>query len=78
MRKLAKCSRGATAIEYGLFAGLAAIVLMSGVSTIGERIGGTLSNAGAAMAATPASGADGTRVEIREAEPGFLDRHKDQ
>jgi Flp pilus assembly pilin Flp len=77
MRKFVKCTRGATSIEYGLFGALAAIVLMSGLSTIGERIGGSFSKAGAAMAAgrdTP----EGTRIEIRKAENGFLDRHEER
>ena len=51
MRSLVKCRRGATAIEYGLFAALAVILLSSGVSTIGDKIGGTFANAAGAMAA---------------------------
>ena len=31
--------RGATAIEYGLIAALIAIVIISGVSTLGKNIG---------------------------------------
>jgi len=57
MRTLLKCRKGATAIEYGLFAALAALVLSSGVTTIGERIGGTFATAAGAMAASPADAA---------------------
>lgn len=53
MKHLIHCQRGATALEYGIFLCLAAIILSSGLSTVGERIGGTFSRAGAAMAAAP-------------------------
>ena len=56
MRNLIHCRRGATAIEYGLFAALVAILLSSGISTIGEKIGSSFSEAGAAMAAAPKTG----------------------
>ena len=80
MRKLMHCRRGATTIEYGIFLALAALVLSSGIGTIGDRIGGTFSKAGAAMAATsprpdgpegsgpstPASSADPRTIRVEE------------
>lgn len=53
MRKLIACQRGATTIEYGVFAALAIALVTSGVSTLGENIGSTFTRAGAAMAAAP-------------------------
>lgn len=85
MRRLLHCRRGATAIEYGLFLGLAAIVLMSGASSIGAGIGGTFSQAGAAMAAAPAGGPHAARdggdaharmVHIGETQEHFIDEHR--
>lgn len=79
------CRRGATAIEYGLFAGLAAIVLMSGASTIGEKVNGTFAQAGAAMAATPgtetvammdATSSDARLIHVRESQEGFISNHQ--
>jgi pilus assembly protein Flp/PilA len=87
MKDLMRCRRGATAIEYGLFAGLAAIVLMSGASTIGAKVGGTFANAGAAMAAAPdapppsdgslrATAGEARLIRVEESREGFLDRNR--
>ncbi len=53
MRRFLSCSRGATTIELGIFAMLAVLILGSGLSTVGEQIGGTFTKAGAAMASAP-------------------------
>jgi pilus assembly protein Flp/PilA len=43
-RKLAKNSKGATAIEYGLIAALIAVAAVTGISGIGTKLNTTFSN----------------------------------
>ena len=40
---------GATAIEYGLIAALIAVVLISSMSVLGEKVGGTFDKVGNEM-----------------------------
>lgn len=41
VRGFAACDRGATAIEYGLIAGLIAVVIAAGVTLIGTSLSNT-------------------------------------
>ena len=41
LRKFAPCRAGATAVEYGLLAGLIALVIVGAVSSIGSNINAT-------------------------------------
>lgn len=89
MSDLMRCRRGATTIEYGIFLALAAMVLSSGIGTIGDHIGDPFSKAGAAMAATSprtdgpeggertmlAASTNHHMIHIKEDQNGFLDRH---
>lgn len=40
LRTLAKCERGATAIEYGLIAAMIVIAMMAGLRGLGGGVGG--------------------------------------
>ncbi len=40
---------GATAIEYGLIAALIALVIITGVTTVGTKLRGTFNNIGSAI-----------------------------
>lgn len=44
VRKLARNSKGATAIEYGLIAALIAIAAVSAMSTLGGKLSTTFNN----------------------------------
>ncbi len=44
-----KDESGATAIEYGLIAALIAVALITVITALGERIGGTFNKISAAM-----------------------------
>ena len=45
MKKLAGNRNGATAIEYGLIAGLIAVVIVAGVTTVGGNLGTVFTHA---------------------------------
>jgi pilus assembly protein Flp/PilA len=47
--RLARHRSGATAIEYGLIAGLVAVVIMASVVGMASEVGSTYSKAGVAM-----------------------------
>ncbi|MFM2099289.1 MAG: hypothetical protein RLZZ366_828 [Pseudomonadota bacterium] len=49
IRKFAKNSKGATAIEYGLIAALIAVAGVSAFGAVGTKIGGTFNNAASKM-----------------------------
>ncbi len=57
IKKLAGNRSGATAIEYGLIAGLIAVVIVAGVTTVGSNLGTVFGNtttaASDAAATTP-------------------------
>jgi len=56
MKKLAGNTVGATAIEYGLIAGLIAVVIIGAVTLVGTNLSGTFNTAGQAAALqTPAA-----------------------
>lgn len=72
--------RGATTIEYGLFLGFAALVLSSGLSTVGGGLGGVFNKAGQAMASAPSAqsavNASVEHIDVRDAQNGFLSNHQ--
>lgn len=72
--------RGATSIEYGVFAAFAAVVALSGLSAVGGKINGVFATAGQAMAAsTPADNAtvaEATRVAVGDTRDQFLENHQ--
>ncbi|MGE0766510.1 MAG: Flp family type IVb pilin [Hyphomicrobiaceae bacterium] len=47
--KFAKCDSGATAIEYGLIAGLIAVFCIAAITSVGTGIGNTFNTASDAM-----------------------------
>lgn len=49
--KILQCNRGTSTIEYALFAGLAAILITSGITTLGDSIGKKFDLAAGAFAA---------------------------
>ena len=51
VRKLARNTKGATAIEYGLIAALIAVAAMTAMSNLGETLNGTFSNIDTEMSA---------------------------
>ena len=57
MKKLAASRSGATAIEYGLIAGLIAVAIIAGATTLGTDLGGAFSTVGGDVttAVTPAA-----------------------
>jgi Flp pilus assembly pilin Flp len=46
-----QCNRGTTTIEYALFAAMAAILITSGITTLGESVGKKFDLAAGAFAA---------------------------
>jgi pilus assembly protein Flp/PilA len=50
-RKLARNTKGATAIEYGLIAALIAVAAMTAMSNLGSTLNGTFSNIDTEMSA---------------------------
>jgi pilus assembly protein Flp/PilA len=44
--RFAKDQSGVTAIEYGLIAGLIAVVIITGVTTVGTKLSGTFTTVG--------------------------------
>jgi pilus assembly protein Flp/PilA len=48
-KSLLACRRGATAVEYGLIAGLIAVALVSGIGTLTTDLKTALSNVGTAI-----------------------------
>ena len=50
-KRLARCRRGATAIEYGLIVALIVIALVGGLSKLGGGNGGSWGNTAARIAA---------------------------
>lgn len=52
---LAKDERGVTALEYGLIAGLVAVVIVTSVTSLGTKLAGTFAAIVAALPGTPAA-----------------------
>jgi pilus assembly protein Flp/PilA len=50
MRLFAKDESGATAIEYGLIAGLIAVVIITAVTTVGTNLSGKFNTIATALA----------------------------
>ena len=50
-RKLARNTKGATAIEYGLIAALIAVAAMTAMSNLGQTLNGTFDNINGEMEA---------------------------
>lgn len=80
MLRMLRDRRGATTIEYGVFLVFGAIVLLSGLSSIGGSLNGVFDKAGQAMAAgapPKASGiAEVESVQVKDAEYGILKNHQ--
>ena len=54
MKNFARDIRGATAIEYGMIAGLIALVIITAITTVGTTVSGVLyGKIASAMAGTP-------------------------
>jgi pilus assembly protein Flp/PilA len=49
LRTLANDERGVTALEYGLIAGLVAVVIVTSVTALGTKLSGTFSTIVAAL-----------------------------
>ena len=49
LRALAKDERGVTALEYGLIAGLVAVVIITSVTTLGTNLKSTFTTIAAAI-----------------------------
>jgi len=49
INRFLKNESGATAIEYGLIAGLIAVVIIGAVTTLGTKISGTFTNVSNAL-----------------------------
>jgi pilus assembly protein Flp/PilA len=49
LRALAKDKRGVTALEYGLIAGLVAVVIVTSVTALGTKLTGTFTAISAAL-----------------------------
>jgi len=49
LKALAKDERGVTALEYGLIAGLVAVVIVTSVTTLGTKLQSTFSSIAAAL-----------------------------
>jgi pilus assembly protein Flp/PilA len=49
LKALAKDERGVTALEYGLIAGLVAVVIVVSVTALGQKLGGTFAAITAAL-----------------------------
>jgi len=52
-RKLRKCESGATAIEYGLIAGLISVVIISVVTTTGNELVNVFTRISTALQSVP-------------------------
>ena len=52
-RKLRKDENGATAIEYGLIAGLISVLIIGGVTVIGTSLEGIFNYIGSTLAGVP-------------------------
>lgn len=50
LRTLLACRRGATAIEYGLIAGLIAVAMITGLAALGGGAGGMWTDIGTEVA----------------------------
>ncbi len=50
LKSFKKDTSGATAIEYGLIAALIAVVIITSVTLIGQRLNGTFNNIGTRLA----------------------------
>ena len=50
-RELMRDESGAAAVEYGLLAGLIAVVIVGGVTPLGQNLGTIFTNIGAAIVA---------------------------
>ena len=57
LKKLSASRNGATAIEYGLIAGLVAVAIIAGATTLGTDLSGAFSTVGGKVstAVTPAA-----------------------
>jgi len=55
IRRFVNDESGVTAIEYGLIAGLVAVVIITAVQTIGTDLKGTFDSVGAALPQPPAA-----------------------
>jgi pilus assembly protein Flp/PilA len=51
IRNFVKNSKGATAIEYGLIAALIAVAMITAVTSVGKKVGGTFNTASNSMVA---------------------------
>jgi len=49
LRALANDERGVTALEYGLIAGLVAVVIVTSVTALGSKLNGTFTSIAAAL-----------------------------
>jgi pilus assembly protein Flp/PilA len=49
LKMLAKDERGVTALEYGLIAGLVAVVIVTSVTSLGTKLAGTFTTIVAAL-----------------------------
>lgn len=54
MKMLRGRSRGASLVEYGMLAGLIAVVAIASISTLGRKVDGTFQNAAEALEPAPA------------------------
>jgi pilus assembly protein Flp/PilA len=54
LTQFAKDSSGATALEYGIMAGLISAVIIGAVTTVGQNINTVFTNIGAALTAIAA------------------------
>ncbi|KWF71716.1 Flp family type IVb pilin [Burkholderia multivorans] len=59
IKRFLKEETGVTAIEYGLIAGLIAVAIVGGVSTIGGSLGTMFSNLGSCIT-SPTTGSNST------------------
>ncbi|OXJ37398.1 Flp family type IVb pilin [Burkholderia sp. HI2714] len=62
IKRFLKENNGVTAIEYGLIAGLIAVAILAGASTIGTNLGNMFSNLGTCL--TAPSGTNCTAASI--------------
>jgi len=84
--RLRRDTRGASAIEYGIFAAFAAVVLLSGLGSVGGSLNGRFDKIGQAMAATPSTPpkreyamertADGRLIRVEDKQDHFLENHQ--
>ncbi|UXU89285.1 Flp family type IVb pilin [Burkholderia sp. S-53] len=62
IKRFLRENNGVTAIEYGLIAGLIAVAILAGASTIGTNLGNMFTNLGACL--TTPSGTNCTAASI--------------